>query len=51
MMNIKDTNRDIEYFKKGLSIENLLLSIRQLKERVRKLETQRVYDVPKPEHI
>ena len=51
MMNILDINKDIEYFKEELSIENIILSIRKLKEQVKKLETKRVCDVARTDNI
>ena len=50
-MIIKDINKDIEYFEKELSIENIVLSLRKLKQQVKKLETKTVYDVARPDNI
>ena len=51
MKNIRDTNKEIEFFKQDLSIENIVLSIRKLKQQVKKLEINRVNYVPRPDNI
>ena len=43
---MKDTNKDVKYFKKEFSLEHILLSIRKLRKQIKQLETQRMYDVP-----
>ena len=43
---MKDTNKDVKYFKKEFSLEHILLSIRKHSEQIKQLETQIVYDVP-----
>ena len=50
-MIIKDINKDIEYFEKELSIENIVLSLRKLKQQVKKMETRTVNDVARPDNI
>ena len=50
-MIIKDINKDIEYFEKELSIENIVLSLRKLKQQVKKMETRAVNDVARPDNI
>ena len=51
MMNMKSINKEVDCLAQELSIENIVLSIRQLKEQVKKLETKRVYDIQRPDHI
>ena len=46
MIIMKDTNKDVKYFKKEFSLENILLSIRKLRKQIKQLETQRMYDAP-----
>ena len=50
-MIINDTNKDIEYIKEELSIENIVLSIRKLKEQVKRLQATRAPNMSQPDHI
>ena len=48
---MKDINKDIDYFKQEFSIENIVLSLRKLKQQVKKMEIKIANDVPRPDNI
>ena len=48
---LNTTNKELESLKEELSIENILISIRRLKERVEELETRGSYIIQEHECI
>ena len=48
---MKDINKDIDYFKQEFSIENIVLSLRKLKQQVKNMEVKIANDVPRPDNI
>ena len=51
MMCMRDINKDIGNFEKEFSIEHILISIKNLKARVKQLESRNMYEVPKRDPI
>ena len=42
---MRDTNKDIDNYKQEFSLEHILVSIKNLKAKVKILEARRVYEV------